>query len=94
MHVKTIIAVPSRQCGKTQRAEITEQTAALAARLEANVSPAALAHEIANREVIRGLVAKRSAAQIEADLLAQLRRHEVVCALRRHGRGSHESVKS
>lgn len=63
------------------------QAAALAERLESGVSKGALAHEIATREVVRGMTAGRSPAQIEADVFANLSRHEEVAALRRMDAG-------
>lgn len=76
---------------KVSHEQVTRSTAqanALARRLADGVSKRALAEAIAARATVRGIVDGRTAAQIEADLMAELRRYETVCALRQAGRKS------
>ena len=71
--------------GTTRITDTTARAEALADRLEASVSKRALAEFVAGRAVVAGIMDRRTDAQIEADLLARLRRHEQVAALRALG---------
>ena len=69
-----------------QLSSTTAQANALAARLETGVSKRALAEAIATRTVVRGLLSGQTPAQIEADLMAEVRRYEEAAALRHAAR--------
>lgn len=59
---------------------------ALADRLEDSASKRALAEALASRATVRGVCMRQSAAQVEADLFAELQRHEKLATLRRNAR--------
>jgi len=76
----------SRRAGKAFARDLTRQTGALAGSLEAGVSKRALAEALATTAVVGGLIDGRTPAQVEADLMAELRHYEEAAALRQAAR--------
>ena len=75
-----------RRAGEAFGADLTAQTGTLAAQLAAWVSKRALAEALATKSVVSGLIDGRTPAQVEADLMAELRHYEEAAALRQAGR--------
>lgn len=91
---KSRIIQRSRRIGKSHAAALTARANALEARLVSSISKHALAEAVATKAIVSGLVSGASPAQVEADLMAELRRYEEAAALRRFGRGDQTRLKS